>query len=111
MLSSPQPQRRRLIAGGGLKQTERARELGNISSRGRLELSRATSYLEPPQVISSGRDVSSRLKSLGSRIILSPLRLTRSAQDDLVRHETSYVPLDLVRDLELGLMWWSYEFV
>ena len=48
-------------------------------------------YLEPPQVISSGRDVSSRLRSLGSRDILSPLRMTRSAQDDSVRYETSHV--------------------
>jgi len=61
-------------------------------------LEAASSYLERPrvissraQVISSGRDVSSRLKSLGSRVILSPLRMTRSAQDDSVRYETSHV--------------------
>ena len=29
---------------------------------------------------------------IGSRVILSPLRMTRSAQDDSVRYETSHVP-------------------
>ena len=55
-----------------------------VISSGRVISSRA-------QVISSGRDISSRLKSLGSRVILSPLRMTRSAQDDSVRYETSHV--------------------
>jgi hypothetical protein len=43
------------------------------------------------QVISRGRDVSRRPESLCSRVILSPLRMTRSAQDDSVRYETSHV--------------------
>ena len=43
------------------------------------------------QVISRGRDVSSRPESLCSRVILSPLRMTRSAQDDSVRYESSHV--------------------
>ena len=42
------------------------------------------------QVISRGRDVSSRPESLCSRVILSPLRMTRSAQDDSVRYESSH---------------------
>ena len=64
--------------------------------RGRLELSRSTTgYLEPPRVISNGRDVSSRPESLYALELscepLSPLRMTRSAQDDSVRYETSHV--------------------
>ena len=57
------------------------------SSRRRLELSRPTRLsLEPTQVTSSGRDVWRRLRLAAA--------ITRSAQDDSVsvRYETSHVP-------------------
>ena len=65
---------------------------GHLERRGRLELSRATrlsqaasSYLERPRCLEPPRVV------MLSSYPVSPLTMTRSAQDDSVRYETSHV--------------------
>ena len=62
-------------------------------SRGRLELSRAarlsregSGYLERSGYLEGGFEITRASRWLG------PLRMTRSAQDDSVRYETSHVP-------------------